>query len=362
MANTTAHSTVIHTRHLSDYFREYVRRNKFAKYTGASANNVIVAKEERVTGRQAISIPAIGRLSGAGVSGSTTLRGSGEALKNFGFDLTPTYYRNAVEFTLEELEKPNFDMFAASRPNLMDWAMEGHRDRVVEAIESITNAGVQVDYATASEGQKDAWLVDNVDRVLFGAAVGNDSGPGDHSAALLNVDTTTDTLDAGMVQLAKRIAKTADPRVSPIRVNDDEEWFIGFCDSLSFRDLAADTTIAQANREAWTRGPNNPLFTGGDLIYDGVILREVEDMSVLTGVGDTTSDVGRMVLCGQQAVAWAIGRRPSIVTDMAEDYNFQPGIAVQHKEAVGKFVVEYTAARYVDWGQVTVYTSATADA
>ena len=362
MANTTAATINVHTRHLSDYYREYVRRNKYSKYTGASSNNVIVAKEERVTGRQAISIPAIGRLSGAGVSGSTTLRGSGEAMKNFGMDLTPTYYRNAVEFTLEELEKPNFDMFMAARPQLMDWAMEQHRDKIVTAMESITNAGAQVTYGSASEGQKDAWLVDNVDRALFGTALANDSGPGDHSAALANIDTTNDKLDAPIVQLAKRIAKTASPRISPIRVNDDEEWFVAFCDSLSFRDLAADSTIAQANREAWQRGPNNPLFTGGDLIYDGVIIREVEDMNQITGVGASTSDVGRMVLCGQQAIAWAIGRRPAIVVDKQEDYEFAPGIAVMHKEAVSKYVVEYTSARYVDWGQVTVYTSATADA
>lgn len=361
MANTTAATINVNTRKLADYFKEYIRMNKYSKYTGSSSNNVIVAKEESVTGRQPITIPAIGRLSGAGVSGSTTLRGSGEAMKNFGMDLTPTYYRNAVEFTLEELEKPNFDMFSAARPQLMDWAMEQHRDRIVTAMESITNAGTQVAYGSASEGVKDAWLVDNVDRVLFGAAKSNDSGPGDHSAALANVDTSADKADAGIVQLAKRIAKTASPRISPIRVNNDEEWYVAFCDSLTYRDLVADTTISQANREAWTRGAGNPLFTGGDLIYDGVIIREVEDMNTITGVGASTSDVGRLVLCGQQAVAWAIGRRPTIVVDRQEDYEFAPGIAVMHKEAVSKFVVEYTSGRYVDWGQVTVYTSATAD-
>ncbi len=362
MANTTTHSSVVATRYLSDFYREFVRRNKFNKYSGTSSNNVIVMKEERVTGRQIINMPAVGRLSGAGVSGTSTLRGSGEAMKNFGMDLTPTYRRNSVEFTKEALEQPNFDMFQAARPQLMDWAMEEHRDLIVTAIESITNAGAQVTYASASEANKDAWLVDNVDRALFGALLSNDDGPGDHSAALDNVDTTNDKLDAGIVQLAKRIAKTASPRIQPLRVNDDEEWFVGFCDSLSFRDLAADTTIAQANREAWSRGSNNPLFTGGDLIYDGVILREVEDMNVLTGVGDTTSDVGRMVLCGQQAVGWAIGRRPNIITDLLEDYEFQPGIAVELKDDIAKYVIEYTSARYVDWGQVTVYTSATADA
>lgn len=362
MANTTVATGNINKRHLADFYREYVRMNLFSRYTGTDSNNVIVAKEESVTGRQAISIPAIGKLSGNGVSGSSTLRGSGEAMKNFHFDLTPTYYRNAVEFTKEELEKPNFDMFRAARPQLLDWAMEQHRDRVITAMESITNAGAQVAYASATEGQKDAWLVDNVDRVLFGAALSNDSGPGDHSAALGNIDTSADTLDTGIVSLAKRIAKTASPAIRPIRVNEGEEYFVAFTDSYSFRDLKTDSVMTQANREAMARGRENPLFKDGDLMWDGVIIREVPELNRLLGVGNSSSNVGRFILCGAQAVAWAIGRRPNIITDMEEDYNFQPGIAVEMKEAVGKMVVEYTSARYVDWGQVTVYTSSTADA
>ena len=117
----------------------------------------------------------------------------------------------------------------------------------------------------------------------------------------------------------------------------------------------------QATREAWIQGPKNPLFTGGDLVYDGMIFREVEDMNQIVGVGASTSDVGRMVLCGQQAVAWAIGRRPRTIEDLAEDYEFAPGIAVELKDDILKYVIEYTTARFVDWGQFTVHTSATAD-
>ena len=55
----------------------------------------------------------------------------------------------------------------------------------------------------ATEVQKDAWLVDNADRVLFGAAVGNNSG-NDHSASLANIDNTAAKLTTNVISLAKR--------------------------------------------------------------------------------------------------------------------------------------------------------------
>lgn len=359
MTNTTVASGNVHTRHLADFWAEYTRANEFSRYTGTDANSVIQRKSETVTGRQAISIPLVGRLSGNGVSGSTTLRGSGEALKNFNFDLTPTYYRNAVEFTKEELEKPNFDMFAASREQLMTWAMSEYRDRIIAALNTYNNGGTTGQITGAVGAAEDAFLADNTDRTLFGTAKGNLDTGNDFSASLLNVDTTADKLDADIVSLAKRMAKTADPHIRPIRVNEGEEWYVAFTDSLSFRDLKVD--LKDENRDGWIRGRNNPIFKDGDLIWDGVIIREVPEISVLSGVGASTSDVGKFYLCGAQALGWAVGKMPNIVRDMDEDYGFQPGIAVEMKEAVGKVQVEYTSGRYVDWGMVTAYVSSSAD-
>ena len=59
-------------------------------------------------------------------------------------------------------------------------------------------------YGTASEAQKDAWLVDNADRVLFGAAKSNNSS-NDHSASLANIDNTNDKLTPGAISLLSLI-------------------------------------------------------------------------------------------------------------------------------------------------------------
>ena len=74
---------------------------------------------------------------------------------------------------------------------------------------------------------KDAYLAANADRFLFGAAVSNNSG-NDHSASLLNIDTSADKLSAAIVTLAKMRALEADPHIRPFKVDDGKgrEFFV----------------------------------------------------------------------------------------------------------------------------------------
>ncbi len=351
MANTTTDSSLVVTKFLSDFFKEYVRDNRFSRYTGTSSNNVIVIKE----GRQTINIPLVTRLTGNGVSGSQTLRGNGEQLGNYGHDLVPTYKRHAVEMTKEENEKPAIDLMKASRETLMTWAMEETRDDVIAAMGAIYNGTTYSSYADATEAAKDTWLANNSDRVLFGAVKSNNSS-NDHSASLANVDSTTDVMDAGIVSLSKRMAKTADPHIRPIRTKEDEEWYVMFANSMAFRDLKTDSTILQANREAWSRGRDNPIFRDGDIIYDGVIIREVPEIAVISGVGASSIDVAPCYLCGAQAIGFGLVQRPDIIVDRDYDYGFQPGVAVELKHDIDKLFFNN-----VQHGLLTVYVSGVAD-
>lgn len=372
MANTQTASELVEKKFLSDFFKEYIRNNRFSRYTGTGVNNVIVIKE----GRKKIEIPLVTRLKGNGVSGSSTLRGNGEAIGNYGMELAPTYKRHAVEFDKEELEKPAIDLMKAAKPLLMDWAMETTRDDIIKAFAAMHNGTSYIEMTAASEANADAWLGNNLDRVLFGAAKSNTSTT-DHSASLANCDTTNDTLSSGIVSLAKRMAKTADPHIRPIKTKEDEEWYVMFCDPYAFRDLKEDATMAQANREARARGMDNPLFRDGDLIYDGVIIREVPEiadfvdgidgtattLNLLTG-GASTTRVGMCFLCGAQAIGFGLGQRPKTVLDTTYDYGFQPGVACEMKHDIDKAFFANEAdgtGGYVQHGVVTVYVSAPVD-
>lgn len=372
MANTTTSSDLRVKKFLSDFFEEYIRENRFARYTGTGNNEVICIKE----GLQQIVIPLVTRLVGNGVSGSATLRGNGEAISNYGLTLTPTHSRHAVEHDLEELEKPAIDLMEASRSLLMEWSKEKVRDDVIQAMNAIYNGTTYSSYGTATAAALDTWNTNNSDRILYGAAKSNLSA-GNHTTSLSNIDTTADKMTAAMTTLAKRMAQQASPHIRPIKSREDEEMFIMFHDPYAFRNLASDSVMTQAEREALARGKDNPIFAGGDLFYQGIIHREIPEIATfidgtsgtngvwggsatadgLNTAGNASSRVGVSFLCGQQAVSYGLGKRPQIVVDKTYDYGFQPGVAVQLKHDIRKSFFNNK-----QHGMVTVFSSAAVDA
>lgn len=359
MANTQVNAANVVTKWQREFFREFIRKNRFAAYTGTGSNNIINIKEDR----QKCSIPLITRLKGDGVSGSTALRGKGENIGNYAFELTPTYYRHAVEFDKEETEKPNIDLMNAARPLLMDWAMELTRDHTIQAMAAISDGTTYSNYGDASEALKDSWLANNSDRVLFGAAKSNNAS-NDHSASLANIDSTNDTLSIDIVSLAKRIAQTADAHIRPVRTSEgDYEVFVMFVGTRAYRDFYNSAGYQANLQNAMQRGKNNPLFMPGDLFHDNIIIREVPEITTeltesaaFNAAGAGGIPVEPAFLCGQQALGFGLGQRPRSVVDRDYDYGFQPGVAVEMKHQIRKMF--YNTKQH---GMVTVYTSGVAD-
>lgn len=351
MANSQVISGNVVTKYEKMVTKEYVRNNRFSKYIGTTENSIIRIRE----GNQICSFPLISRMKGSGVTGSQTLRGSGEKLKNYNWTLTPTYYRNAAEFDKEELDKPAFDMMAESKPRLSMWAKELVRDHVIEALGAIYNGTTYSSYASATEAAKDTWLTNNSDRVLFGAAKSNNAS-NDHSAALAQVDSSNDILKPAAVSLMKRMGKLADPHITPFRTQgDDEEWFVLFTGSYAFRDLKNE--LGTSHQNAAPRSlTQNPIWTDGDLVYDGVIIREVPEIGVISGVGASSIDVQPAYLCGAEALSFGLGQRPSLKVDTEYDFGFQPGVAVELKHQIRK-----TFFNNIQHGLVTGYFAGVAD-
>jgi N4-gp56 family major capsid protein len=336
--------------------------------------NSIIQMQEELTTRKGIQVvfSLVNALSGQGVMGSETLEGAEEELNSDGYAVPVKYIRNAVAVDDEENDKGLIDYLNAGRMMLKKWMMERTRDHIITAMMSISGKAYlsaqavknPVYTATVSEAEKDAWLAANSDRVLFGAAKSNNSS-NDHSASLANLDNTNDKLSAAIVSLAKRIAKTATPAIGPTTVMDAnaEEWFVMFCNANSFRDVKTDSTITQANREARPRNvQKNPIFTDGDLVYDGVILREVPEIDNLGDVGAGSIQVGVNFLCGIQAVGFAIATRPTPIQD-TRDYGFVKGVGIKERRGIAKLLFKDPAnsSNDKDHGIVTVYTASVDD-
>lgn len=352
------------------FFAEYVRENLFARYMGTNENSLIQVKENLTkTKGDKISIPLITRLTGKGVRGNAKLQGNEEALGNYNHDIPVYPLRNGVAVTEWDEQKTVIDLRNAAKTMLKSWIMGVTRDDIITALMSFGGANAFLasqiaadsNYtAVASEAVKDAFLAANSDRFLFGAAKSNNAS-NDHSAALANIDNSADKLTPDMVSLAKRMAKMASPHIRPIMTNEGEEWFVMFASSLAFRDLKTHATITAANREGWVRynggmnGGTNPLFRDGDIVWDGVIVREVPEIPVLTGLGNGGIDVSANFLCGAQALGLAWAQRTKSRTN-TEDYGFENGVAISEIRGIEKLVFNG-----VQHGVVTVYASGVAD-
>ena len=371
MAETRTPTAVQVKQWSAKFFSEWVRQNLFSRYMGTDEGAIIHIKEDLTTkSGNTLNFPLINKLDGDGVAGTETLDGAEEELHSDGDDIKVQYRRNAVKRTLEDEQATVLDYMNAARRANKNWLMDITKDMIITAFMApganayLSSQTVKnINYTTvASEAEKDAWLAANDDRVLFGAVLGNNAA-NDHSAALANVDATDDVLSTGIISLAKRMAKTASPSITPYRTDEDEEWFVMFAGSLAFRDLKSDTAMQSANRDAWTRGRTNPLFRDGDLIWDGVIIREIPEIPVIPGVGASSIDVSANFLCGAGAIGLAMAKRAKPIME-DKDYKFRKGVGIMQSFGIKKlfFADPSNPGSEVQHGLVTVYTAAVADA
>lgn len=328
MALTTVTANLVEQQWDNDFFESYVRANRFNRYMGTDSNAVIQVKQDltKAAGDR-IHLALITELTGAGVTGDSLLEGNEEALSQYECPITIATRRNAVAVTMNQEQFTGIDLRNAAKSQLKNWAMKRLRTDIINALSS--NDGTTA-YSAQTEGEKDTWLAANSDRVRFGD--GSVGGYTDHSADLALI-TSSMTLTKEIVSKLKATAEAASPLIRPVVVGEDSENFVLFVGSGAFRDLKAD--LAQTLREGEVRGDGNPLFKDGDLMYDGVIIRKIQDIPATGTVGAASARIEPVYLCGAQAlgVAWAQRTRSATET---RDYGFVHGVAIHEMLGVRK--------------------------
>jgi N4-gp56 family major capsid protein len=335
------------------FFTEYVRASQFQKLMGTDENSALQLIEDltKQVGDK-VTVSLITRLVNAGVTGNNTLEGNEEMLGNYGHQLTIDQLRNAVVVGNMQQIKSKIDLLNASRAALKNWSVDQMRTGIINALYSPVVDG-KTKYADATEAQKDAWLAANSDRVLFGAAKANNAG-NDHSVCTATVDGSADVLAYGIVSLAKRMAKVASPHIRPIKVDEKGEWYVLLCNSYCFRDLK--TSLATIQSYAAVRGDDNPLFVDGDIMWDGVICKEIPEIGVISNAGASgTTDIAANFLVGAQAVGIGWGQRTQFTTKTF-DYGAKSGVALSEIRGIEKLMFNSKQN-----GVFTIYCAAVAD-
>ena len=361
--------------------REYIRQNLFSPYIGTELTAIIRVINDLKNGGEQINIPLIARLKAQAVA-TGSLVGNEESIDNFGDRLWIDWARNAIKIPKSEEQKSSIDLFGQARPLLEDWGKELQRDEIIDSLYAVplastapaglgtTNGqrvnGVLFDAATAS--QRNTWTTDNADRVLFGGTQGN-LVTGNWASSAGNV-TSGMTLSAAALLKMKRLAKKANPRIRPYKLKNGREYFVLFCGPNCFRDLQADTTIINANTQARPREGDgldqNPLFQDGDLLYNGIIIREIPELDVrlpttYTTAGSSGIQIAPTFLCGQSAMAWAWGRMPTPTFLKEDDYQFYRGVGVMMAYGLKKIAKTNASGNYKEWGVFTGFFASQAD-
>lgn len=358
---------------VTNYLKSYTRASGFAPYMGRSESSIIrIRSELRSEAGSTINIPLILELKGRGVEGSEILEGNEEEMENYGDQVRIRWLRNGVVVPKSTSYRTEINLLDAARERLVTWSKVRLRDSIINTFQSIILPGqadadgspladTSVLYASATAAQRNAYLVANSDRMLFGvdqtaAATGN------WATALGTVDTANDQMSARVIDIAKSLAKRTTNNPNGMAINPYQsdatagrEWYVMFMDSFAFSQASRDPIIAQADRDARDRGvDSNPIFQGGDRIYNGVILREIPELNPLPGVGTAGANVSRSFLCGAGALAIAWGQDPTPRTDRDRDYGFRPGVAIE--ELRGQKKLSFLGTNF---GLVEVFTAST---
>ena len=143
----------------------------------------------------------------------------------------------------------------------------------------------------------------------------------------------------------------------PMMIDEQGEWYVLLAHSYCFRDLKNHATMVAAHDYAAERGKGNPLFNDGDLMWDGIIIKEIPEMTSIStvGAGSPAIDVAPNFLLGAQALGVAWGQKTKLTTKEF-DYENQVGVCVAEIRGVEKLM-----HNSIQHGMATVYCACVAD-
>jgi|GEM_PF-316096 len=411
MAVTTIQSNNKLIQFTKEINREFVRKNMFDPYMGEGLNAIIRKRFEHKNGGEQMNIPLVTKLNGIGKS-TGVLAGAEERIDNYGMRVYVDWWRHAVVTTKAENQKDSADIFGEAKPLLSDRAMELFRDELIQAMMAFPTESAPTNLGT-DEGQRvnglpfdvtfptytstttfNKYVADNIDRIVFGNALSNGYSTTAIASATSALSVIASVkLTSTTISLMKRRAELCSPKIRPYKTDDGYEYYVLFAGSNAFRDARSDTVIYTANKDARAREGggmnNNPLFQDGDLVWDGVIVRKVPEISSFvtnTWTSLQAINSGRIepvFLCGQQAAVAAYAQMIKPTFRKEDDYGFIEGVGVETCYGVSKMFKRHAMyipgtttlnsaasgntaggglASLVQWGMVTGFFFAAQDA
>ncbi len=334
MAETRAIANLTPEQWDDKFFVEYLTESRYTGEIGTSENNIIQLKENLTKKKgDRINFALVNKLTQDAITGRATMEGNEEEMGQRSYELAIDKRRNAVRVAEIDEQFSTISLREAAKHTLKDWAIKDTEKLIEQALGDINGTK----FVDADATARDAWLVDNRDRTVFGSGYAGV----DHSAGLaeLTAGTAAELLTTTHIDTMKLYAQTrANPKIRPTRsAANGRHYYTMYAHPLAFRDLKRDTTLAAAQKDVMLEMENNRIFQGGDLLWNGVVIKEAHglyDSMTITGEGDSSTVVPAF-LCGAQAIGIAYGRRWRSKTEEF-DYGDKHGVETSAIYGVGK--------------------------
>lgn len=336
MADTTAATGLVVQQWEDKFFSEYIHDGGFKPLMGTSENSVIQVKEDLTKkAGDSITIALVNRLTNAATTGTNTLEGNEEDMASRSMRIYVDKRRNAVRIAEMNEQKSAISLRDAAKATLLDWATEDTRELVITALGSLNGTA----FTSRTAAIADAWLVDNVDRTVFGAySAGGSAGGTDLSADLAQLDTTSDLFNATALDQMVLRAKVASPKIRPMRDGGNgKRYYVAFANPHAFKNLR-DSLDTEVLASTVVEMQASKLFEGGDILWNGCIVKETDNIPIYTNIGNGgTTEVTPVYLCGAQALAVAYAKRWKTMTETF-DYGDKYGVGVEGIYGVRKII------------------------
>jgi N4-gp56 family major capsid protein len=339
---------------------EVSKATAIAPLIGTSSNSIIQLKSETQKGKgDKVTFGLRKQLVGDGVSESSVLEGNEEALSTYSDSIVINELDHAVRVKNEgtiDVQRVPFSLRDEATQGLTDWYAD--RMSMMFFIQACGFTAPTLAFEGRTVTLKDVhWGFNSPIAPSAGRIIRAGSQANDQSL------TSADVFDLNLIDKAVEAAKTANPKIRPVRVNGSN-MYVMYLHPYQVTDLRTNTSTGQwldIQKAVERRGSDNPIFSGALGVYNNVVLREAEH--VVTGVNASTSaqitTVRRAVLLGAQAAVCAYGmnKGPTRYTTVEKtfDYDRELGIAAKTIMGMKKTVFDST-----DFGTVVVSTYAAA--
>lgn len=266
-------------------------------------------------------------LEGDGVVGDNELEGNEEAIRAYDEVITIDQLRHANRNKGRMSDQATIVKFRETSRDVLAYWLADRMDQLA----FLTLSGVSYAYKTNGAARSGTSQLSSLDFAADVTApstnrylVWDATGFGVNSA---NTDLAAgDTPTYKMLVEAKAIAK--ERMIRGVRSDQDgEEYYHVFMTPTGLAKLKLDSDYLANLRSAGPRGSSNPLFSGGQVTQDGLVVHEFRHVYHSSTWGGGAVAGQRVLLCGAQALGMADIGMPE--WDEKEfDYGNSQGIAI----------------------------------